>query len=307
MTGTISPDGSIGPVGLIPFKLKAAAEAGFETVLLPAALTTMLNPASGEPMNIVDYAKDLNIQVKFVRTLDEAYEHFTGRQLTKDGEASPFSFANFTQLDSARTQAATTLHAEVTRRLQNSPDAPAAVREQLQESQQAISVGDVNTGFALAVDALNLLEHWRGSTAFEQSVTETGLQQSRMQLREQVSVMLDEVNQQLTEALQDTPNFDMAQSLSVPGAIAWLTYARAIFVSLQDSLESSELEQQPEVLVAYAGLASQVNAETETVFPATQLVIDALPASSLPSAPPVADYISGYTNFLVAAGDANLT
>ncbi len=45
MTGTISPDGSIGPVGLIPFKLKAAAEAGFETVLLPAALTTMLNPA----------------------------------------------------------------------------------------------------------------------------------------------------------------------------------------------------------------------------------------------------------------------
>ena len=195
MTGTISPDGSIGPVGLIPFKLKAAAEAGFETVLLPAALTTMLN----------------------------------------------------------------------------------------------------------------LLEHWRGSTAFEHSVTETGLQQSRMQLREKVSVMLDEVNQQLTEAPQDTPNFDMAQSLSFPGAIAWLTYARAIFVSLQDSLESSELEQQPEVLVAYAGLASQVNAETETVFPATQLVIDALPASSLPSAPPVADFISGYTNFLVAAGDANLT
>jgi uncharacterized protein len=36
MTGTISPDGSIGTVGYIPRKVQAAAEAGYRTVIIPA-------------------------------------------------------------------------------------------------------------------------------------------------------------------------------------------------------------------------------------------------------------------------------
>ncbi len=38
MTGTINPDGTIGPVGGIRFKIEGAAEKGMKLVLIPAGI-----------------------------------------------------------------------------------------------------------------------------------------------------------------------------------------------------------------------------------------------------------------------------
>lgn len=74
MTGTIGPDGSIGPVGGVDVKLTAAAKAGFRTVLVPSL--NMTQP--GVRDQLLASAERLGLSVRPIRTLLEAYEAFTG-------------------------------------------------------------------------------------------------------------------------------------------------------------------------------------------------------------------------------------
>lgn len=71
MTGTITKDGSIGPVGGIPDKIRAAAREGYSTILIP-------NGQRYDPRwNIDRLAWDLNVEVKEVGTIEEAYHLMT--------------------------------------------------------------------------------------------------------------------------------------------------------------------------------------------------------------------------------------
>ncbi|OLC82120.1 MAG: hypothetical protein AUG11_04735 [Nitrospirae bacterium 13_1_20CM_2_62_14] len=75
LTGTFQPDGRIGPVGAVPDKLRAAAREGYRTVLIPAG--QLHDPR----WNLTGLALELNVTVKEVATIDEAYELMTGRRL----------------------------------------------------------------------------------------------------------------------------------------------------------------------------------------------------------------------------------
>jgi PDZ domain-containing protein len=75
MTGTILPDGRIGPVGMIPDKVRAAAREGYRTVLIP--MGQLVDPR----WQLGELALELNVTIKEVATIDEAYELMTGRRL----------------------------------------------------------------------------------------------------------------------------------------------------------------------------------------------------------------------------------
>lgn len=75
MTGTIEPDGRIGPVGSIPDKLRAAAREGYRTVLIPQG--QLYEPR----WNLEALAMELNLAIIEVATVDEAYELMTGQKL----------------------------------------------------------------------------------------------------------------------------------------------------------------------------------------------------------------------------------
>ena len=49
MTGTINPDGTVGPVGGIPQKVEGAADEGIKTVLIPAGQRNTESDEAGEP------------------------------------------------------------------------------------------------------------------------------------------------------------------------------------------------------------------------------------------------------------------
>lgn len=75
MTGTIDKNGRIGTVGGIPDKIRAAAREGYRTVLIP-------DGQRYEPCwNIDRLSWDLNIEVKEVGTIEEAYHLMTGKTL----------------------------------------------------------------------------------------------------------------------------------------------------------------------------------------------------------------------------------
>jgi hypothetical protein len=75
MTGTIEPDGRIGPVGAIPDKLRAAAREGYRTVLIPQG--QLYEPRWDLP----SLAAMLNLSIQEVSTIEEAYEQMTGARL----------------------------------------------------------------------------------------------------------------------------------------------------------------------------------------------------------------------------------
>ncbi|HQR15442.1 MAG TPA: hypothetical protein PKW52_10860 [Nitrospira sp.] len=75
MTGTISKDGTIGPVGGIPDKIRAAAREGYRTILIPQG------QRDDPHWNLPRLAFELNVDIKEVSTVDEAYHLMTGGTL----------------------------------------------------------------------------------------------------------------------------------------------------------------------------------------------------------------------------------
>lgn len=75
LTGTIEPGGRIGWVGSIPDKIRAAKREGYHTVLVPRG------QIHSPEWNLNELALRLNIAVKEVDTIDEAYQIMTGNRI----------------------------------------------------------------------------------------------------------------------------------------------------------------------------------------------------------------------------------
>lgn len=75
LTGTIESGGHIGSVGGIPDKIRAAKREGYHTVLVPRG------QLHTEQWNLNELAFQLNITVREVDTVDEAYQIMTGRRI----------------------------------------------------------------------------------------------------------------------------------------------------------------------------------------------------------------------------------
>jgi uncharacterized protein len=97
MTGMIYPDGYIGPVGGIPYKLEAAAKAGAKIFLIPQGQRVVYVQEKVEeqkgpfvfitvrtkPVDLVEYGKKLGVEVKEVSTIEEALWYYTGYTISK--------------------------------------------------------------------------------------------------------------------------------------------------------------------------------------------------------------------------------
>ena len=83
MTGTINPDGTIGPVGGIPQKIEGAAENGARMVLIPAGLRYDYDAATGRQVDVVEKGRQLGLEVREVSTIFDAYQLLTGQELPR--------------------------------------------------------------------------------------------------------------------------------------------------------------------------------------------------------------------------------
>jgi hypothetical protein len=75
LTGTFEPGGQIGPVGGVPDKIRAAAREGYRTVLVPRG------QIHDPQWNLNELGFQLNMTVKEVDTIDEAYLLMTGQRI----------------------------------------------------------------------------------------------------------------------------------------------------------------------------------------------------------------------------------
>ncbi len=83
MTGTINPDGSIGPVGGIPQKIAGAAANGKKVFGYPVGQRYDLDMESGKLVDLHCLAQEKSVEVKELRDIYDAYELLSGKTLPR--------------------------------------------------------------------------------------------------------------------------------------------------------------------------------------------------------------------------------
>ncbi len=89
MTGTVLPDGSVGPVAGIAEKVRAAATAGFTRVLIPAGFKLVSDPRTGHPVDPVALGRSVGVEVTPVTSVPAAYAIMTGQPDRLAGRRPP--------------------------------------------------------------------------------------------------------------------------------------------------------------------------------------------------------------------------
>jgi len=87
MTGTINPDGTIGPVGGIPHKIDGAAAKGMKQVLIPGGIRFDLDKNLGQQVDLVERGRQQGIEVVEVFDVYTAYGLLTGVELPRPPRA----------------------------------------------------------------------------------------------------------------------------------------------------------------------------------------------------------------------------
>ncbi len=87
MTGTINPDGTIGPVGGIPYKVDGVKKAKKKRMLIPMGQRNS-HLDDGTTADVVALGRRKGITVSEVSNIYEVYKAFTGKELPRPAEAS---------------------------------------------------------------------------------------------------------------------------------------------------------------------------------------------------------------------------
>lgn len=88
MTGTINPDGTIGPVGGIPHKIDGAAKAGMKLILVPIGQRYDYDSNQQQLVDLVEAGQKVGVEVREVGTIFDAYELLTGEALPRPAAGS---------------------------------------------------------------------------------------------------------------------------------------------------------------------------------------------------------------------------
>lgn len=81
LTGMVMPNGSIGAVSGVPDKLRAAAQAGLTTVLIPDGMDRAVDPRTGDTVDLRQFGESLGLNVIPVATITEAAAIMGGEPL----------------------------------------------------------------------------------------------------------------------------------------------------------------------------------------------------------------------------------
>ncbi|MFM8519781.1 MAG: S16 family serine protease [Solirubrobacterales bacterium] len=304
MTGTINPDGSIGPVTNVLTKVESAAEAGYDTVLIPLGTEVELDPETGEEVDIVKFGRSLDVEVRVVPDIGTAYRAFTGRNLAPGSGRPP-------RLTGAVRRVAKETTVELDRRISSALEQapPGTVGSGAcalaGQALEAGNGGDTARAYALGVDALKEVERDRLSAEVDSAFGRGGVPSAARLLEDRIKTLEGKAGATTAGAVRRAWG-GYEQQLLVPVALGWVSYSTALLEVVRERLARKEgLDR--EALAGLAGVVADAGSSIEVFGPDA---VEAALASRSPRAPrkserAVADYLSGYTNFLIRGGRAS--
>lgn len=315
MTGTINPDGSIGPVTNVTTKVRAAARDGYETVLIPRGTEVEYDPVSGSTVDNRELGRSLGVDVRVVANLGSAYRAFTGKNIAP-GSGSPPVPGNAVKKVARETTESLTRRIAREIRIASPGVISDSTRDQWQAAARASAAGDLPLTYALGVDALKAVrrDYLRAQVTdrLESGGTQTavkGLLARIVDLRAKAATVI-------VRSTKRAGTLGFEQQLLTPVATGWITYS----VALMDVVEARLRRNRSPGRAALVGMAKVIadsEASIEVFGPDAvkaalvsgpvpgQGATDVSSLSDPPGREETASFLSGYSNFLVRGGRAS--
>ena len=302
MTGTISPDGSVGTISGVPTKLRGAAKAGFTKVLLP--MTNLTSSGEASTTDMVAFGATLGLEVKGVKDVAAAYVEFTGRDVT------PTSTGRYRDPDvvtAAGTATAVSLLGRLDADLATGPDTPSIVeiRAQRDRMRASLSAGRPAEAYAIGYDASTRLTEERAELDCADRQLAQGDEAMRSSLLAESAAIRGRAAAVL-ESDSQLEGLDPVAQLSLPFTLGWTTYADAIVAGIQNSFAGSA-PPTPNAFCLVAATLAASRADIEVFQTDAMAVLRATPNPTVTTIRPAPEFLSDYTAFLISAGDANRT
>ena len=301
MTGTISPDGSIGPVGGVALKLQAAADQGYRTVLLPVANMSLRNPETNAVESADEVGKRLGLEVRSVGNVQEAFSLFTDDRFAYPS-APPFVLPPAVQELSARqVTALLTLLADEAAALPAN-QVTDAVSGLLDQATSAAESGQVATSYGIGMQGLNMAVREGASVNAQAQLAASGVTGATVWLTNWLKRSTASNSAELAQGVQLGAAMGYEQQLTLPNALSWLAYNDSILQSVQQQIDAGALDAAG--IDRSARILADVDAAINVYYPDQLAIVQAAPAQPSPGAGPVTAYLSDYTTFLARAGKA---
>ena len=295
MTGTISPDGSVGRVGEIPAKLRGAAKAGYKTVLLP--MTNLTASGESSTSDMVEFGRTLGLDVQGVEDVAQAYKVFTGETVYPDAARAPALLSATTAVVAAQT---TRLLDRI--RLESSSSTSSSIIAELGQATAALARGDVAKAYGLGVDTYTLLVRENANANINSAFTDQG-PAAQLSALKMMSADLEVATSAAIKAASKTTGLDPVAQLSLPFAMGWFTWADAILEGISTALSTGSIAPNSYGITA-AAIAEQ-KAALEVFGPDAIEVVRTTSNPGIATTMPPPEFLSNYTDFLLAAGGAN--
>lgn len=277
ITGTINPDGSVGPVNLIPAKMRAAARDGYKTIVTPSLVTKEFDQASGREVNLRRFGSSLGLRVVPVELLGQAYAAMTGKRLFPAGTQQRAQLRP--QVEAVTIRQARAAVGRAGRELASTPSPPAFLGRQVRVARRELNGGNYPGAYGAAVDTLQ--GTWRVQAEALGS-TEQAKQAAQLAVKAE----------ELLASGQQASALNPEQQATLPSALGPAVLGGSLLAGIgSDS-------------AANADSIAAARTAIELVSPNATQAVRAY--GSQPVAGDAARFLSGYTNFLIRAGDANL-
>lgn len=301
MTGTITPEGSIGPVGLVKTKIESAARDGYTTILIPPQTRMAYDPETESQIDLVDYGADLGVEVIPVGTVTEAYERFTGTPFVS-AKSEPYLMPQAVA-GATRQSAESLLRTLKEQRAEAalSENSAAFVDDYLARMEARVADGQIAEAYGIGVFLGLELARFIGGQRIEELLESQTLEEAKSKARQEIEGAREQAVRDLDAAVA-VGSRSTAQLISVPSAAAWATYAIAGLDGLLANLDEVD---SPEALLEVGRLTSEYQFMASQLFPDALAVVDAMPGEPAKDESATTNFLYQYRNFLVSAGKAN--
>ncbi len=301
MTGTITADGSIGPVGGVLTKIEAAALEGFINIVVPVSLTRDDWAGGNE---FTDLADELGVTLFPVHTIGEAFAVMTGAPIEKpDLSAGPplsdptqnvsqeITVTNIDALESLITESS--FDAE--------PELATWAQQQLDGARLDLNAGELAPAYGNVNFALTQLTRSNAALEVERSLDTKGIDATRADLALQAQQIRDAAATLLKEGSQQ-PVVGLSQCFALPTALGWAAFSQ---VTLEGVIAELTEANEATALIPIAQAIAEAELGTTRFGPQAVDMVMSLDVGSGEDCSAVGQHLSDYSRFLVRAAQAS--
>ena len=304
MTGTVLPDGSVGPVSGISDKLRAAQAAGFTRVLVPIGPSSDLR--TGRPVDLVALGRSIGVEVIPVSNVLEAYGYLTDTpDVATAQQSSPIAPGVLSMLErrsralaiTGRTQLATLTST-------TDPDVQAGlvgIRGWLDVADDELVQGDAVRAFAAAAEAGQALQEFMALDRAHREAAQTSLADQVAQVRQEAARSKAEI-QAAVLATAATPVGSVEQLAALPDVLAWGLFATTSMDVVDAQLSAVQSGADLDQAIRFIETA---RFEADTYMPATAEALPLIGRQPLSDPARAGELLDAYATLIADGAEAN--